>query len=275
MDRPNTGTAGDAVDFETLKYEKDDRVVTITLNRPEALNAISQKMFEELPAAWKAFDEDKDAWVAIFTGAGDRALCSGVDVKEQARSGNMSRDRRDNEGTQVKLTARHCEVGKPVICAINGLVGGGGLMFVSDADIVIAADHAQIFNPGVSVGIIAPYGPIIMARKMPFEAVMRMILVGNKERMSAQRAYELGLIGEVVAKDDLLPAARRIAEKIAENSPTAVRLAKQCLWEAYEMPLSQALENSARIMKEYRTHPDLAEGPRAFAEKRKPVWTVR
>jgi enoyl-CoA hydratase/carnithine racemase len=114
-----------------------------------------------------------------------------------------------------------------------------------------------------------------MARKMPFEAVMRMMLVGNMERISAQRAYELGLVGEVVPREELMPAARRLAEKIAENSPTAVRLAKRCLWESFEMPLAQALENSAKIMGEYRNHPDLAEGPRAFAEKRKPVWTVR
>lgn len=263
------------MDYETLRYEKDGHIVTIMLNRPAALNAINSKMFEELPDAWKRFNEDKDAWVAIFTGAGDRALCAGVDVKEQARTGNMVKARDDAEGTKVQLTARHCGVEKPVICALNGLVGGGGLMFLSDADIVIAAEHAEIFNPGVSVGIIAPYGPIVMARKMPFEAILRMTLVGNAERMSAQRAYQLGLVGEVVPKEQLLSAARAVAEKIAANSPTAVRLAKRALWESFEYPLTQALDNAAKIMAEYRGHPDLVEGPRAFAEKRKPVWTVR
>jgi enoyl-CoA hydratase/carnithine racemase len=262
------------MELATVKYERDGHVVTITLNRPDALNAMNVQLRDDVDRAWEAFKADEDAWVAILTGAGERALCAGMDVKEEARTGNMNRPP-EEEVRRRNFSPRQAGVQKPVICALNGIVGGVGLVLVSDADIVIAAEHAEIFNPGVSVGIVAPFGPIAMARNAPFGPIMRMFLVGNKERISAQRAYELGLVTEVVPKEDLLPAARRLAAKIAENAPTAVRLAKQCLWDALDLTLSGALENSTRIMDSYRGHPDLAEGPRAFAEKRKPVWTVR
>jgi enoyl-CoA hydratase/carnithine racemase len=262
------------VKFQTIKFEKEGQFVTITLNRPQAPNAFNTKMGEELGQAWQAFEADEGARVAILTGAGERALCAGMDVKEEAVQGNL-RQPWDEEAPRRNLTNRLAGVSKPVVCAINGIVGGGGLIFIADADLVVAAEHAQIFNPGVNVGILSPMGEVVMARKMSFEAVMRMFLTGNKKRMSAQRAYELGLVSEVVPQEDLLPAARRLAEKIAANSPAAVRLAKQCLWEALELPLSGALANSANIMEGYHGHPDLVEGPRAFAEKRKPNWAVR
>jgi enoyl-CoA hydratase/carnithine racemase len=260
--------------FETLLYETDGHIATLTLNRPQALNALSQRMFAELPVAWQAFADDPEARVLIFTGAGDRALCAGVDVKEEASGGHMRQERTEAQAAP-RYTARQCGIWKPVICAINGIVGGGGLMFVADADLVIAAEHAQIFNPGVSVGIVSPMGPVTLARKASFDAAMRMFLTGAKERLSAQRAHQLGLVGEVVPKEDLLPAARRLAEKIVANSPAAVAGAQRALWESFDHGLTAAVENSDHIIRPYLSHPDFTEGPRAFAEKRKPVWTVR
>lgn len=260
--------------FETLLYEQDGHILTITLNRPKSLNALSRQMGREITRAWADFKADPEAWVCILTGAGERALCAGMDLKEEAQAGNMNTFP-DMEGARNHLSAHEAGVYKPVICAVNGIVGGGGLMFVAGSDIIIAAENAEFFNPGVSVGVVSPYGPILLTRRMPFEAVMRMFLVGSKERLCARRALELGLVSEVVPQAELIPTARRIAQCIAENSPTAVGQAKRALWESLQHPLSAALDNSEAIMAEYRGHPDLTEGPRAFAEKRKPVWMAR
>jgi enoyl-CoA hydratase/carnithine racemase len=258
------------VDFETLKYEKDGRIVTITLNRPEAMNTVNDQMLAELSRAWEAFNADREAWVAIYTGAGERALCAGVDLRQPMQAAAGASDRKG--GNRIKLTSRDYGVEKPVICAINGLATGAGLAFIADSDLVIAAEHVQFLNTGVSLGIVAAHGPIVFARKMGFEAAMRMFLVGNKERLSAQQALTLGLVSEVVPKEELLPAARRLAEKIAQNSPTAVRLAKRIMWEALDLPLSGAIDNFYAVLESVGRYPDQAEGRQAFMEKRSPNW---
>src|SRR5436190_21308329 len=149
------------MDFETIKYEKDGRIVTITLNRPEALNSVNDQMLAELSRAWQTFNEDREAWVAIYTGAGERALCAGVDLRQPMQAAAGPPDRKG--GPRFKLTSRDFGVEKPVICAINGLATGAGLAFIADADLVIAAEHVQFLNTGVSLGIVAAHGPILFA----------------------------------------------------------------------------------------------------------------
>lgn len=217
--------------FDTLLYEQDGPVVTLWLNRPEARHALNARMREELPRAWDAIKADDSVRVVIFTATGDRALCSGLDLKEQARSGALYPPRPQPSAAATRLTAWHCGVWKPVICAVNGFVAGGGLLFVAYADLVIAAEHAEFSNPGVSFGILAPFPQVALARRMPFDAAMRMFLVGDQERLSAERARALGLVGEVVAKEELLPAARRLAMLLAEQPPEALAAAKRALWD--------------------------------------------
>ena len=146
-------------------------------------------------------------------------------------------------------------------------------MFVGDSDIVIASENARFSNTGVSIGIIAPIGPVMMARKIPFEAVMRMMIVGRHEAIDAQRALQLGLVSEVTTKERLLDAAMDVARKVAANSPLAVQQVVRLMWETLELPLSEAVPASLRHGAAMRGHPDAIEGPRAWLEKREPRWS--
>jgi enoyl-CoA hydratase/carnithine racemase len=165
-------------------------------------------------------------------------------------------------------------VWKPVITAVNGICAGGGFHWVADADIVIAASDAQFFDPHVSIGQVVALEAIGLIRKMPVEAVMRMAFVGKHERLSAARAYELGMVSQVVDPPERLrEEAQALAEKIARNSPEAMRLTKQALWGALETGLTEACRAGAKHLVAMWGHPDQDEGPRAFAERREPRWT--
>jgi enoyl-CoA hydratase/carnithine racemase len=164
-------------------------------------------------------------------------------------------------------------VWKPVITAVNGICAGGAFHWIADSDIVIAASDAQFFDPHVSIGQVVSIEAIGLMKRMPVEAVMRMAFVGRYERMSAQRAYELGMISEVVDPPERLrDAAQELAEKIARNSPSAMAATKRALWGALEMGLTDACKAGARELVGMWGHPDQEEGPRAFAEKREPNW---
>jgi enoyl-CoA hydratase/carnithine racemase len=177
------------------------------------------------------------------------------------------------EEFDVHFTAWHQHVAKPVITAVNGLCAGGGFHWIADADIVIAASDAQFFDPHVSVGQVVAIEAIGLARKIPFEAVMRMALVGRHERLSAQRAFELGMISQIVDPPERLrDEAQALAEKIARNSPAAMRATKKALWGALEHGLTDACRAGAKELTSMWGHPDQEEGPRAFAEKREAQW---
>jgi enoyl-CoA hydratase/carnithine racemase len=179
------------------------------------------------------------------------------------------------ENFDVHFTAWHQHVWKPVICAVNGICAGGAFHWVADSDIVIAASDAQFFDPHVSVGQVVAIEAIGLLRKMPFEAVMRMALTGRHERMSAQRAYELGMISEVVDPPERLrEAAQELAEKIARNSPAAMAASKRALWRALELGLTDACRAGALDLVSMWGHPDQTEGPLAFAEKREAAWST-
>jgi len=218
-------------------------------------------------------DADPKVRVIVHTGEG-RAFQTGVDVSEIASDGvGMQRYRESVEQFDLHFTAWHQHVNKPVITAVNGICAGGGFHWVADADIVIAASDAQFFDPHVSVGQVVAMEAIGLLRKMPFEAVMRMALVGRYERMSAHRAYELGMISQVVDPPERLrEAAQDLAETIAKNSPAAMRASKRALWGALEMGLTDASRAGAQELVSMWGHPDQDEGPRAFAEKRDPQW---
>lgn len=255
-----------------IRLDKSDGIATITLNRPHRLNALTPRMWrEQLPEMWQAAEKDPAVRVIVFTGAGDRAFCSGADV--QALSALAQSDQQNAPRDQVLLiSARHNKVSKPVITAVNGMCAGGGLMFVADSDVTIAAEHATFFNPGVSIGQLAFVAPTTWSRWVPFPALMRMTLMGAKERLDARRALELGIVTEVVAGASLAQRAREVATLIASNSPAAVRTSKRILWESLERNLSDAHSLAEKIGGQYRGHPDSVEGPKAFVEKRPPRW---
>jgi enoyl-CoA hydratase/carnithine racemase len=185
----------------------------------------------------------------------------------------MERYRQSVEDWDLHFTAWHQHVWKPVITAVNGICAGGAFHWVADADIVIAASDAQFFDPHVSVGQVVAIEAIGLMRKMPVEAVMRMAFVGRYERMGAQRAYELGMISEIVDPPERLrEVAQELAEKIAKNSPAAMAATKRALWGALEHGLTDACRAGAGELTGMWGHPDQAEGPAAFAEKREPEW---
>ncbi len=259
--------------FETLKVERHGPVGWLINNRPDQLNAMNATMRDEFARAWEELDRDPEVRVIVHTGEG-RAFQTGVDVREIAGDGvGMERYRESLEDFDLHFTAWHQQVWKPVITAVNGICAGGGFHWVADADIVIAASDAEFFDPHVSVGQVVAIEAIGLLRKMPAEAVMRMAFVGRYERMPASRAYELGMISQIVDPPaDLRDAAQELAEKIARNSPAAMAATKRALWGAFEMGLTDACKAGAAELVSMWGHPDQTEGPLAFAEKREPAW---
>ena len=215
-------------------------------DRPDQLNAMNSAMRDEFADAWLELDRDPDVRVIVHTGNG-RAFQTGVDVSEIAGDGvGFERYRESVENWDLHFTAWQQGVRKPVITAVNGICAGGGFHWVAEADIVIAASDAQFFDPHVSIGQVVAIEAIGLMRKMPAEAVMRMALVGRHERMSAQRAYELGMISEVVDPPERLrEAAQELAEKIAHNSPAAMAATKRALWGSLELGLTDACRAGA------------------------------
>jgi enoyl-CoA hydratase len=263
----------DAVSYEHLIVERHGPVGWLINNRPEQLNAMNAAMRDELADAWLELDRDPVVRVIVHTGEG-RAFQTGVDVTEIASDGvGMERYRQSVEDWDLHFTAWHQRVWKPVITAVNGICCGGGFHWIADADVVIAASDAVFFDPHVSVGQAVTIEAIGLIRKMPVEPVMRMALVGRYERLTAARAYELGMISQVVDPPAALrEEAQRLAETIARNSPAAMAATKRALWGALEAGLTEASRAGARELVSLWGHPDQQEGPRAFAERREANW---
>lgn len=261
--------------FDCLKIEINGPVGWLINNRPEQLNAMSAQMRDEFAVAWTELDRDPDVRVIVHTGEG-RAFQTGADVTQLATDGQgMERYRESVEKFDLHFTSWHQNVWKPVITAVNGMCAGGGFHWVADADIVIVASDAQFMDPHVSVGQVAAFEMIGLLRKMPAESVMRMALVGRYERMNAQRAYELGMISQIVdPPEKLREEAQALAEKIAMNSPAAMAATKRALWAGLEMGLTEACRHGAGELVSMWGHPDQTEGPLAFAEKRAPRWVA-
>ncbi len=261
------------MDLETLLYDVNDGVAHITLNRPDRHNAFNLTMANELKQVWEAVKTDPAVVCAIVTGAGEKAFCTGMDVADVASgeaksTGKLSRE----DAPWFQLTPIQNKCWKPVITAVNGMVVGGGLHFIADSDLIVASERASFFDTHVKVGLIAGIEPVGLTRRIPLEAVLRMALLGGSERMSADEALRLGLVGEVVPPDQLLPRAQELANKIAQHSPTALARSKQVIWEGLDSGLDDAIDNAWEAIIDHTAHGDLAEGTLAFVEKRKPRW---
>lgn len=232
-------------------------------------------MLDELESAWRELDADPAVRVIVNTGNGP-AFCTGLDVVQLARDPERMRlHSRRTRDADLRLTSWHLGVWKPVICAVNGLCAGGGLHFVADADIVIASAGAAFVDPHVSVGQAVAYEAITLVRTSPMEPILRMALTGRHERMTAARAHQLGIVSQVVEPpEDLREAAASLARTVARNSPAAMRATKQALWGALELGLTDACRAGAGHVVSLWGHPDQGEGPRAFAERREPRWTL-
>jgi enoyl-CoA hydratase/carnithine racemase len=261
------------VGFETLRIEKSDGIATLMLNRPDRFNAFNVLMAQELRRFWDDAKRDPDVVCVIVTGAGEKAFCTGADVTEVAASDTQAAASESMQDSPfLHMTAIHNKCWKPVITALNGMVVGGGFHFVADSDLVLAAEHVTFFDTHVKVGLVAGLEPVGLARRISLEAVMRLALLGGSERMNAQEALRLGLVGEVLPAAQLMPRARELAAKIAQHSPAALMRTKQAIWESLDLGLHAGLARAWEIIGEHGASPDVKEGTMAFAEKRKPRW---
>jgi enoyl-CoA hydratase/carnithine racemase len=247
----------------------EDHVLTITLNRPEALNALTLAMRTTLQELFMAAKDDDRVRVIVLTGTG-RGFCSGADA------GNLSSSTGDDMAKRMSerrlFTPRHCLVYKPTICAVNGICAGAGLHFVSDCDIVIAADNATFTDPHVDVGQITAFEPVGLARRMPMGPVLRMMILGKKERLTAEQARDCFMVSEVVPADQLMARAQELAAIATTVSPGALQASLKAFWEAYEPHATDYNTVMYETVMRFRDHPDAKEGPAAFMAKRKPNW---
>ena len=246
-------------------YEKQNQVVVITLNRPERLNSISLALREQLGNALKDFDADENLRVAILTGAGDRAFCAGMDLKEAAEL-KMGHRR----GTVPNIN--EIKLGKPVIAAVNGFALAGGWMLVQTCDLCIASENATFGITEGKVGRGMPWAAP-MTRMMSQRHAMELLLTGRK--ITAQRAYEIGFVNAVVPHAKLMEAAMAMAEEIVACAPLTVAAAREMVYLSHEMGVSAAARAGAHLFDRVYRSEDALEGPRAFSEKRKPNWTGR
>ena len=254
---------------EFCQVERDGRILIVTIDRPEVMNALHPQGNAELAGVFDDFAADPEAWVAIITGAGDRAFSAGNDLKYQASGG----DRRDMPATGFAgLTFRY-DLTKPVIAAVNGLAMGGGFEIALACDIIVAADNAVFALPEVRVGLAALAGGLHrLPRLIGTKQAMGMILTGR--RVTAAEGVALGFVNEVVPQGQALAGARRWANEILEVSPMSVRASKQAVYDGLgHASLEEAIAGSYPAVVEMQRSADYVEGPLAFAEKRAPRWT--
>ena len=257
--------------YQHIKVAQEGHLTLITINRPEVMNALHPPANGELGAAFDAFQEDNNAWVAIITGAGEKAFSAGNDLKVTA-SGQQFPEVKWS-GFFGGITDRH-NLDKPVIAAVNGVAMGGGFEIALACDLIIAAENAVFALPEPRVGLVAAAGGMHrLPRMLPFKVAMGMLLTGR--RMPAAEAERWGLVNEVVPQDQLLPAAKRWAEAILACSPIAVRLTKASAYANHHMSFADAVNSLRPLDRVFRAAEDTIEGPRAFAEKRPPQWKNR
>lgn len=256
---------------QSLLFELDGAVATLTLNRPAEGNAMTPEMLVALEESWAKLEEDARIRVAIITGAGERHFCTGASVSK-LEMGQGTLHNKPNAAVN-RFSPRMVKFSKPVICAVNGLANGGGLHFVADSDIVIASKKAAFMDTHVSVGQVSGLESIGIARRAGLGAALLLGLAGKAYRMTAERAYMLGMV-DLLEEDaaSTLAKAKELAQAIAANSPQAMALTKRAIWASTEMHDPVAPEFGWELLKSHWAHPDFAEGPQAFAEKRPPAW---
>jgi len=270
-------SAADLDQLTTLGVEVGDGVATVTLQRPEVHNAFDPTMVEELASVWQALRADPEVRAIVLTGSGDKAFCTGIDrsTVPEFESSDLTYDPFTYEDPGKQLGPKSQGCWKPVNAAVNGMACGGAFYFLGEVDILIAAEHATFFDPHVTYGMVAAYEPILLLRRMPFGDVLRMALTGNHERISAETALRLGLVSEVVPADELLPATRDLAQRIASQPPLAVQATLRTLWAARDLPGSQAID-LGNVFLQLGASPDaLVEGNDAFRSGERPKPRVR
>lgn len=253
--------------MDEVIYEVEDKVATLTINRPDARNALNKATRDGLREGFERFRDDDDAAVLILTGAGDKAFCAGGDLKEMADT-SLKIPPKDF----MVYLQRTIKVEKPVIAAVNGYAYAGGFLLAQQVDLCIASEHAQFAITEARVGRGSPWAaPLawIVGPRIAMELLM------TASPMSAQRMYEIGFVNRVVPAEKLMDEARDMARTIADNAPLSVRAAKALVFASADLGWEEGLDEGDRIYEPVYLSEDGQEGPRAFREKRKPEWQGR
>ena len=259
------------------EFEVRDHVAYVTLNRPEAMNALNPELRWALSQHFDQIARDTDIWLAVVTGAGERAFCAGADLKHRALEREADDQQRTKwaqlDATTTPLNQRWSFT-KPVIAKVNGFALGGGLELALACDIIVAAEHAELGLPEPRRGLIAGgVGVHRLPRQIGLKPAMGYLLTGR--HMSAQRAYQLGLVNEVVAAESLDDCVDGWVQDILRCAPLAVRATKEAAMLGLERPLEEAFHAEYAAEVQRQKSADAVEGPRAFAEKRTPNWQGR
>lgn len=272
-------------DFETLTYEERDGVAWVTLNRPDRLNAFNSLMQRELRGLWHGLRRHDDVRCIVLTGTGEKAFCTGIDRMEQMGDATDATTDADVVGSGStpfmfndpgdNLGPKSCDLWKPVIAAVNGMACGGAFYMLGEVEFIIAAEHATFFDPHVTYGMTAAFEPMHMSGIMPFGDIMRLSLLGNHERLSARRAHEIGLVSEVVPKEQLRAAARWAAEAIASQPPLAIQGTVRAIWAAREHGHRQALRTGYLYVGLGTDQESIAEGQARFESGERIDWKLR
>jgi enoyl-CoA hydratase/carnithine racemase len=260
--------------YDHVIYERRGHVAYVTLNRPERMNALDAHSHAELIEIFDNFDQDPDAWLAIITGAGDRAFCAGNDLKATAQA-SANGERRVGPDARFAAITRGYNCPKPLIAAVNGVAAGGGFEIALACDVVIAADSARFGLPEPRVGLIAGAGGIHrLTRQIPLKQAMGMLMTGRL--IDGEEGRRLGFVNEVVPAAQLMEAAERWASEMLECSPLLLQITKESAQAGFGLTVDEAiaLDWEERIPRMLASQ-DYVEGPKAFAEKRAPVWTGR
>ncbi len=256
--------------YETILFDVDtDHVATITLNRPEKLNAFNEAMLADFVAAWERIRLDDDIHTVVLRAAGDRAFCTGVDVQEGLDFPENPWSQRD-PGTALGPKANL--VWKPVIAACHGMTAGGAFYWLNEADLILCAEDTQFFDPHVSYGLTAALEPIGLARRINLGDTLRIALLGLDERMSAERALQIGLVTEVVPREQLWERAHALAAAIAAKPPAAVQGTVRAVWESLDLARSVA---QAHGLAYTQIGNPIATAQVDRATFTKPTWTLR
>lgn len=260
------------MEYNFLKVEKKEHITIVTLNRPEVLNAIHPYISLELGHVMNEFEDEPNAWVAIITGAGEKAFSAGFDLKWAAAT-TVEEQRKAYEEVRKQGASliRNFRITKPLIAVINGLAYGAGFELALSCDLMIAAEHATFCLPEPLVGRIPSGGGIHrLVRYLPYHLAMEILL--TRKRITAQEGIQYGFVKKVVPFNQLIDEAEKTANLIMEGSPLAIRTIKQMAIEGLQMSLKEALFANFPLYTKFLQSHDFREGPKAFSEKRKPVW---
>jgi enoyl-CoA hydratase/carnithine racemase len=274
--------------YETLLYREDDGVAWVTMNRPEVHNSFNIQMMNELQRLWRGLRRNDEVRAVVLTGAGDEAFCTGMD-----RAESMNDFLPDYEGPKVRkiyghvstplmfddpgnyLCPKQCGLWKPVISAVNGIACAGAFYLLGESDIIIAAEHATFFDPHVTYGMVAAFESLHLMNKLPFPEMLRCALMGAHERISAQRAFQVGMVTEIVPLEKLHSAAGRVAHALASEPPLAVQATMRAVWAGLEHGRSQSVSEAYSFVGLGTERSNISDGQQTFVSGRRVEWQLR